>query len=115
MKNDILTASSSGESLKRPIAALMEEIKPLVTEKNEFQNGDVSILVAIFAKFGQQKLRCKNENKDFPKESSTASVKLLMEILMEKTKTVIMEDDECEKRDDQILTALSGTFGRRRF
>ena len=88
-----------------------EEIKPLLTDEIEFQYRDESILLAFFANFGQPKIRCKNKNKDFPGESSSASVKLLLEILMEKTKPVVMENDECEQRDDQKLIALSGAFG----
>ena len=64
--------------------SVAEEIRPLVTDEIEFQHRDESILLAFFANFGQPKIRCKNKMKHFPRESSSASVKLLLEILIEK-------------------------------
>ena len=78
---DFLKECSSAK-VRLSIETLMEEFKAAVSEKVEFENQGKSKLIAFFRKFWM-------ETNDFPVKSSSASVKVMIQALMENLKPVV--------------------------
>ena len=68
---------------------LDKDIKPLVTEMEEFEYWDTSLLITLFGSFGQQDSDANVKKNDFSFGSATTSAKRSIETAMEEIKPVV--------------------------
>ena len=85
-------------SLKRSIETLIEKIEPVITENDEFEYRDKSILIIFFGTSGYQDSDARIKVIDFRIESSSESLKLSMETFMWEIDPVVTESEH-EFRD----------------
>ena len=78
------------ETLSKKI--LVEEMKFVVTSKDEFEHGDKSHLIASFGTFVLQQFWTKEQNKLFFKEKSFAKLGISIETFMEKIERVLKKN-----------------------
>ena len=99
----------SSVSVRYSIETLMEEIKPL-NMKNEFEYRYEAMSKALIRFFVLSGFWCQDQNALFFIESSSASVKLSIETLIEKKKTLVTEKYEFDYQDESTVMALFAVF-----
>ena len=93
----------------------MEEIKPLNTEKPEFENRDDSIIKALSGNLDHQDSDATVKVNHFSIKSSFNVVQFSLDTLMEETKLVGTEIHVFEYWDNSLLLAFLGNFGQSSF
>ena len=107
-KNDFATKSTITPK-KLSIQTLAEEIKLVVTSKDEFEHEDKSILIASFGFFGLSKFFLPGNKKIVLQKILLWKLRILIETLMEELKPVDTEKEkELQSRDDSTLMAHFG-------
>ena len=105
----VFSIGYSRASFDLPIDTLIEEIKVVLTEKNEFEYGDES----------KSQNRQHYQNSDawkkmiffyFYFDPPATSVKFLTDTLTDEVKLVVLEKYYFEKFDELMLLVLFGTF-----
>ena len=84
----------------------MEKIKPVVTEKYDFEYRDKSIIIITPVTFRDYRDFDAKNTHEFSIKSYSLRVDVLMETLMKEIKSVGTEKNENEYRDLSILIAL---------
>ena len=89
--------------------ALMEEVKPILLEKREFQYRDLSNLKTFCAIFRPSKLRRKLQDPSFSIEKSSSCRQVLLEHSMTNFKLVVVEKFEFENLG-VVIRNISGLY-----
>ena len=93
------------------IETLMKEVKPVLTDKNEFHYRNKLILIAFFATFIILNFWCKEHKNNLSIVCFAIIWKLWIETLLLEIKFVVNEKWEFEEsRDNSIVLALAGKF-----
>ena len=95
------------------IEALMEEIKPVLREKDAFYYRDESIILTPFSFYDYRVFDSKTELNDSSLKSFSQNVPLFVESLTKEMKPVVTDKNEYKYRDLSILIAFCGNFGLR--
>ena len=84
-----------------------EEVKPVVTEKNGFQNDEESTFSAIFGIFELKKVNAGIKLQTTSIDSSSSCVKVPMVSSVDQVKFVVSKKEAFEKQEKTLLIALS--------
>ena len=96
--------------VKLSIEALMEEIKPVLSETFELKHRDQSFLIVFFLETSDD-LETDSRMKTNAFFKFFSCIKFSIEILMEEIKQIFAERSEFEYRDRSVMIALFGNFG----
>ena len=89
----------------------MEAIKPVVTEKNQFESRVQSILITVLMEISDNRdFDARININGFPTKSSSTGVRLSIETLIDEIKTIVAEKSQFEQRDILIRMALFRNF-----
>ena len=99
--------NSSSKIYELSMNILFGEIKPVIAEKDDFENWEKSLLIEFWY---YDRLNEMMKINDFAVDSSSESIQFSIEILIAEIKFLVTEKLEFECRKKSELTAFSGTW-----
>ena len=100
----------SCKSITWSIEALMEEMKTLVTKKDDFEYRDESIIIPSFIFWDFTAFDPKNKLNELAFKSLFLSVDFSIGTLLKEIKPIVTEKNEYKNRNISILIAIFGIF-----
>ena len=108
--NEFSTEPSSKDE-RFPVEFVMEEIRPLVTRKYEFEYWDKPIVEKLLHPLDDQRVDWRINTNNLFFDFSTTTLKLLIDIFIEEVENVVAKQYDCLFRNSSLLSKLLWFFG----